>query len=70
MERVGDQGHVGQLIKEDLAIGRREIQGPLRDAGSPGLRPDSQPVDGSMACSCLNDVEQLAGSDVDVDDNR
>ena len=65
MERVGDQGHVGQLVKEDLPIGRREIQGPVSDAGSPGLRLASQPVDGSLAASCLDDVEQLAGSDVD-----
>ena len=65
MERVGDQGDVGEFVEEDLPIGRREIQGAVCDGCSPGLRPASQPVDGSLAASCLDDVEQLAGSDVD-----
>jgi hypothetical protein len=65
MERVGDQGDVGEFVEEDLPIGRREIQGAVRDAGAPGLRLASQPVDGSLAASCLDDVEQLAGSVVD-----
>ena len=65
MERVGDQGHVGELVEEDLAIGRREIQGAARDRCSPGRRRGPQPVSGSLPASCLDDVEQLTGSHVD-----
>lgn len=65
MKRVGDLGGVGQHQIQYRLVGARKVQCRPTHPAPPCRTLGFEPVRSGFACSTWDDVEQLAGGDVD-----
>ena len=65
VEGIGDQGGPGHHDLEHPPVGAREVEGAVLDAFTKRARLFGQPGDGLGTAATRDDVEELAGSDVD-----